>query len=340
MIALKPQGEEHVGGTMKRRDFLRASVGIGLLGPLAMGKSVVQDFPGAGSASASVSSTPETTYRAIRSYDGSPLQVAEKKSSERSRQARDVVVCFPPCIYTHHFFDCPVDDYSLMGYLSSQGFHVFAYDPRGFGQSYRPEDGRSIDYELELRDAAALVDHVFERTGAETVSFLGFGSGAQVACGHALRHPGQVKSLVLMDFVWKVFPEPLPPGFKEMLESQPRGYLDLSQVSGFFGPLLRFASPEIQTWVMDTFREAAVGPFLTAFAPMPLITPAERITSSIMVIRGTEAGITSEADTMDFLEATSGSVLTLYRIQGGGPVPSLEREHYRAVQEQISWFLG
>jgi len=275
----------------------------------------------------------------FRSFDDKTIFVKEKSGVEKS-SFRGAVVCFPPCIYSHHFFDCPVSDYSLMDDLAGQGFRVFAYDPRGFGSSYQPPDGRSITYEVELRDAEALVNFVLNETDAKTVSIVAFGSGAQVACGHALRYPEQVNALALMDFVWRVSPEPLSPKFKEMLLGQPNGYLQLFLVADFFDRLLRLTTPEILDWVKSTFTKAPVGPLLTAFEPMPLIKPVAKIKASVLIIRGTQAGITSEADSFDFLSKISSQIRAIDVLEGGGPVPSLEKKHYRTVLKDIAWFLS
>jgi len=274
----------------------------------------------------------------FQSFDGNKIYVKEKYAP--AEKSVGIVVCFPPCIYSHHFYDCPLPDYSMMDYLAKKGFKVFAYDPRGFGLSYRPADGRSITYEVELKDAEALVSFVLAKTGTNVMSVVAFGSGAQVACGHAIRHPEQVHALALMDFVWRVFPEPLPTGFKEMLLSQPNGYLRISLVTDIFTQLLRFATPEIKAWVHTTFTEAAVGPFLTAFDPMPLLRPAKQFQSSVMIIRGTEAGITSEADNFDFLSNISSQIRAMDVLEGAGPIPSLEKNHYDRVLRDIAWFFS
>jgi pimeloyl-ACP methyl ester carboxylesterase len=227
-----------------------------------------------------------------------------------------------------------------MDYLARKGFRIFAYDPRGFGSSYRPADGRNVTYQVELEDAEALINFVLSETGLRTVSMIAFGSGSMVAGGHALRHPDQVESLALMDFVWRVFPEPLPADFKEMLLNQPNGYLQISVVTDFFNRLLRFATPEIRAWVHSTFTEAPVGPFLTAFDPLPLIRPPDQVQASVLIIRGAQAEITSETDSFDFLSNISGQIRAIDVLEGAGPIPSLEKNHYQRVLKDIAWFLS
>jgi len=277
----------------------------------------------------------------FKSFDGRTIYVKEKRAVADKKPAV-VVVCFPPCVYNHHFFDCPVSGYSLMDYLARKGFKVFAYDPRGLGSSYQPPDGRSITYKVELKDAEALVHFVLAQAGARTVSMVAYGSGTTVACGHALRYPEQVDALALMDFVWMVSQaKHSPPGFKEMLLNQPNGYLKLSRIADSFDELLRpFVTPEILTWVNSTFTEAPVGPFLKVFNPLPFFKPADKIKASVLIIRGSEAGITSEADSFDFLSKTGSQIRTIDVLEGAGPVPSLEKEHYRTVLQDIAWFLA
>jgi len=276
-----------------------------------------------------------------KSFDGRALYVKEKHAIANKMPDR-VVVCFPPCLHDHQFFDCPISDYSLMDYLATKGFRVFAYDPRGFGSSYHPPDGRSITYESEQKDAEALVQFVLAQSGARTVSMVGYGSGTTLACSYALRYPEQVDALALMDFVWMVSQaNHFPPDFKEMLLNQPNGYLKLSRISDMFDALMRpVVDPEILAWVNTTFTEAPVGPFLKVFNPLPFFKPADTIKASLLIIRGSEAGITSEADSLDFLSKTGSQVRALDVLEGAGPVPSLEKEHYRTVLQDIAWFLA
>jgi hypothetical protein len=45
----------------------------------------------------------------FKSFDGELLYVKEKYAVVENRLP-NVVICFPPCIYSHHFFDCPISD--------------------------------------------------------------------------------------------------------------------------------------------------------------------------------------------------------------------------------------
>ncbi|MBI5445724.1 MAG: alpha/beta fold hydrolase [Deltaproteobacteria bacterium] len=278
-----------------------------------------------------------TTEHFLLSFDGQRLYATEKGTAEGA----GVVLCFPPCLNSHEFFDCPVPGYSLMDFLVSTGFRVFAYDPRGFGRSYRPPDGRSITQEVELRDAGAFLDFVLSETGTGAVAMVGFGSGGVAACNLASLRPERVSALALMDFVWLHSQAAhAPPGVREMLLACPDGYLPLSELAGFFEGALRFAEPEVCAWNAAAFRVAPVGPFLKVWNPTPYIPFPGEIRASVLILRGTEAGITSEADSLDFLGRVGGPLRILDVVEGAGPVPSLEARHHRRVLEDIAWFLG
>ena len=274
----------------------------------------------------------------FNSFDEKAIYVKEK-SPVHERSTR-VVACLPACCQTHHFFDCPVSDYSLMGYLAKKGFRVFAYDRRGFGASYHPPEGRSITYGVDLKDVEALVDFITLKTGVKSISIVAFGFGALVACLHAINHPDKVEALVLMDFIWK-FQQPIPPQVKETLLNQPDGYLKHSDMAGLFnGALVPFASPEVVQWFHSTFTEAPVGPLLTVFEPMPLIKSVEKIKASVLIIRGTRAEVTSETDSIEFLDNISSQIRAIDVLEGAGAGPHLEKTHYQTVLRDIAWFLS
>lgn len=274
----------------------------------------------------------------VNSYDGNAIYIKEKVRSPYPEEPK-AVICLAPCIYSHEFYDCPISDYSLMNFLASNGYDVFAFDTRGFGKSHKPMDGKSVNYEVELKDAHAVVEFVRKEKGFSKVSLVGFGSGAEVASGYSVQYPQVIGKIVLMDFMWEVYDEALNESLKEFLESQPNGYLQLSLVTEMFDELLRYASPEVLSWIRSTFQVAPVGPLLAAFIPPPLAKPAENITASVLIIRGSDARITSQDDSFNFLNKISGELRAYNDIRGAGPVPSLEKDAYKIVFKNILWFL-
>ena len=278
----------------------------------------------------------------LKSYDGATIYVKEKYMSLENRSAK-VVVCNASAPCTHHMFDCPVSDYSLMDHLAKEGFRVFAYDYRGFGSSYHPPDGRSVTLEVQLKDTEALVNFVLVETKAKSVSMLGYGIGTEIACSHAARHPDQVDALVTVDFCWKVCALQFPPDLKEMLLRQPNGYFKMSSFGDFFTMIFRsFVSPEIRAWFESTFMvvDIPVGPLITLIGPLPLVKDVKNIQAPVFIIYGAKANIPTEADMFDFLSSISSQIRAIDILEGGGPCPPVEKDQYRKVLKDIAWFLS
>jgi pimeloyl-ACP methyl ester carboxylesterase len=77
--------------------------------------------------------------------------------------------------------------------LGTRG-RAIAYDRRGFGRSERPEPLR-MDVRLHAEDAADLL----ARLGATPAVVIGRSQGGEIALDLALRHPGLVRALVLLE---------------------------------------------------------------------------------------------------------------------------------------------
>jgi len=50
--------------------------------------------------------------------------------------------------------------------------------------------------------------------------------------------------------------------------------------------------------------------------------------------------VTSESDSFDFLKTIDGQVRAYDILKCAGPVPSLEKRHYKTVLGDIAWFLA
>jgi pimeloyl-ACP methyl ester carboxylesterase len=79
--------------------------------------------------------------------------------------------------------------------LADGGWHVVAPDLRGHGNSDHPAVEEAYDLELFADDLWALADAL----GWARLVLLGHSMGGMVAQVAALRHPGRVEALVLMD---------------------------------------------------------------------------------------------------------------------------------------------
>lgn len=97
-------------------------------------------------------------------------------------------------------WDNPLPDWSWMDRLALDGFHVFAVDLRGYGQSSRPESfdhpplenepyARAKDVEQDVIDA---IDFILELTRAEKIDLLG-GSWGSIICGKLVAENPEIK---------------------------------------------------------------------------------------------------------------------------------------------------
>jgi len=95
----------------------------------------------------------------------------------------------------HGFPECWYSWRHQMPVLASLGYRVWAPDLRGYGQSHRPP--RVADYAIE-----ALMDDVagfIEAAGARSVFLLGHDWGAVIAWLFAMRNPGALERLSIMN---------------------------------------------------------------------------------------------------------------------------------------------
>ncbi|MGH2967653.1 MAG: alpha/beta fold hydrolase [Solirubrobacteraceae bacterium] len=101
---------------------------------------------------------------------------------------------------------------------------VIAYDRRGYTRSERPDPGIPTSVAEHTDDAAALLDAL----GATPAVVIGRSHGGQIALDLALRHPGHVRALVLLEGV----PESLDPEAEQWV----RGLVERSFAAGERGP--------------------------------------------------------------------------------------------------------
>src|ERR1017187_7563847 len=79
----------------------------------------------------------------------------------------------------------------------AESYQVVVFDNRGMGQTDKPD----IPYSIEMMadDAAGLLDAL----GIEQAHILGTSMGGRIAAALALKHPRQVKSLILVSTILK-----------------------------------------------------------------------------------------------------------------------------------------
>jgi pimeloyl-ACP methyl ester carboxylesterase len=91
--------------------------------------------------------------------------------------------------------------------LVAAGFRVVLWDYRGHGESDAPDDPKAYSMERVLDDLACILDRAADGEGSGPLPVLaGFSFGGLASLHFALRHPGRVRALALLD---------TGPGFKK-----------------------------------------------------------------------------------------------------------------------------
>jgi pimeloyl-ACP methyl ester carboxylesterase len=94
----------------------------------------------------------------------------------------------------------------------SNSYHAVAYDRRGFGETYTPNE--AFSHVEDLR-------HILENFGIAKAVLVGCSQGGRVALDFALQYPRQVRALVLIAPAVSGAPTPesFPPFIQEKLEA-------------------------------------------------------------------------------------------------------------------------
>lgn len=250
------------------------------------------------------------------------------------------ILCLPGAGVDHRSFDCPLDDYSVLDFLARQGYRAFGVDFRGFGQSTKPADGKTVTAEVCLADTLKVMETVRQIAGCERVSLLGVSFGSFIAAMAAERAPALVDKLVLTGFFYAalnpIAVQMLTPETMQALAMAPNGYIPPSPE--LLRASLPCATPEIVDWNLATFSyNIPNGPLLSA-AALPLVKDPARITAPVLIVNGAHEIFATEADSRAFLERVSSSVKAYHLLPDAGHVPFFERD-YRQFQQLAADFL-
>ena len=142
----------------------------------------------------------------------------------------------------------------VMPRLAAAGYTVIAPDLRGLGDSERASSG------YDKATVADDVRHLVRELGFDTVDLVGTDIGGMVAFAWALRHPAEIRRLVIA--------ETLLPGFglEELMNPATGGYWHF----GFH------AQVEVATMLTEGKEEAYLGKNWSLFSPLDGITAEDR----------------------------------------------------------------
>jgi len=260
--------------------------------------------------------------------------------TEEGAPAGKAILCLPGAGVDHRSFDCPIDDYSLLDFLARQGYRAFGVDFRGFGQSTRPADGKTVTAGACLADTIKVMDYICETVGCDRVSLLGVSFGSLVASMAAERVPDRVDKLVLSGFFYAtlnpIATQMLTPETMQAMAMAPNGYIP--PAPQLLEASLPHAEARIVDWNKATFSYPIPnGPLLSA-AELPLVKDPARIIAPVVIINGVHEIFATEEDSQAFLEKVSSPVKEVHWLPEAGHVPFFERD-YQKFQQLVADFL-
>lgn len=99
--------------------------------------------------------------------------------------------------YSSHEFHMDHGDYSLVKFLSENGFQVWTMDIAGYGLSEKPEDGFIVNTAYAAEDIAAVVQFIRNTGQIDRIDLLGWSWGTATSTQMVASHASWVRKLVL-----------------------------------------------------------------------------------------------------------------------------------------------
>jgi len=226
--------------------------------------------------------------------------------------------------YRGNFWDIPIDDRNGPSMAARRGFFAYTTDYLGIGESYRPGDGRKVNYLTNAEAVSTLIDFVRRARKVDRVDLIGEGHGCEVA-GALAADAERIRSVVLSTWYYKelgTVTKIMTPEFKAFLESQPRGYwvpnvmaLTLSHVE----------DQEIRNYVFASQKDLEVptGPFLQLFGESALASSVKAARVPALILHPEFGGWPAPGD-MKNLERDWGGGATLVALPNSYHASRLE----------------
>jgi pimeloyl-ACP methyl ester carboxylesterase len=224
--------------------------------------------------------------------------------------------------------------YSLMDYLASQGFDVFAVDYQNYGRSDHHPCGLCVTTQVAANDVNAAIDYISKLRGVDKVHLLGWSWGTNVTGLFTMQHPEKVKRLVLY----------APPVW-----SAPRGQAPTEEfrtitpdnARGLFEPAASDVIA-VDTWVKEVAQwgpKAPNGVLLDLNTKMPLTDP-KKIAAPTMIILGDLDRLTpiTQPNLPGFFAELPNTDKQLIIVPGAGHALTVQKPRLRFYSEVAKWF--
>ena len=293
---------------------------------------------------ASISST-EHWVSGVSGLDGSPIKLylwekrpAAADPSSFARSGKIVLLAHGAGTPARIARDLQVpekdaDTYSLMDYLASQGFDVFALDFQNYGRSEKHACGLCVNTHVAANDVNAAVDYIRKLRGVDKINLLGWSWGTTVTGLFTMQHPQKVKRLVFY----------APPVW-----SEPRGKVPTEEFRsvtpagsrGLFEPAAT-DSIAVETWVKEVEQWASKAPkgvLVDLNSKMPVTDP-KRIIPPTMIIVGALDRVTpvNDPNLPGFFASLPSGDKQLIMIPGAGHALVVQKPRVRFYTEVAKW---
>lgn len=224
--------------------------------------------------------------------------------------------------------------YSLMDYLATQGFDVFAVDYQNYGRSDHNSCGLCVTTQVAANDVNATIDYIRMLRGVDKVHLLGWSWGTNVTGLFTMQHPEKVNRLVL--YATPVWSAPIGKAPTEEFRM-----VTAANSRGLFEPSASDAIA-VEAWVKEVAQwgsKAPNGVFLDLNTKMPLTDP-KKITAPTMIIIGSLDRLTpiNQPNLPGFFAALPSADKQLIIVPDAGHALTVQKPRLRFYNEVSKWF--
>ena len=139
----------------------------------------------------------------------------------------------------------------VIGLLKDAGRRVYAVDPRGFGDSDKPDQG--YDLETVSHDIHVFLDQL-GLLGAGGVDIISHDVGTWIGHAHAANYPNDVRRLVVTDATIPGVSPPPPAGYPDRLRNARSWHFGFNRIDGLPEALIHGREREFLTWFFGPFK--------------------------------------------------------------------------------------
>jgi pimeloyl-ACP methyl ester carboxylesterase len=231
--------------------------------------------------------------------------------------------------------------YSLMDFLATEGFDVFALDIQGFGRSTHPEG--HITTADASEDLNAVVDYVLKLRGVQKVNLLSWSWGTQYGGMFIMAHPQ--KTAKYASYAQMHVNSPDIAKRRPKIETFRKSPYANIPVAGWKGRFYSMTPAEANDpAIIDSYAEAAArvevrtptGPQLDMVTIMPMVNP-RLLPVPTMIIHGEHDDVADIEGLLPFFTQLPNPYKRYVVIPDAGHMMHLQKSH-RLFQHEVASF--